>query len=384
MKKFLVLALMLGVLLFGYSTSQAVFGVADDVPAKDLVIPFVCQVGGGLDTLWAIGETSPDILAKTSIGNFFVQVYNKDSERVIDFNQPITTSDVVPDSCSSLVSKMSTANKNALRTTIETNGVAVDYYVGYITYVWPVVDDNRFVAWVYLTDLSKGFASGFNAYGAEGFGIDGRFNEDQLTPVTVWGFHPRYYIHNSDADTWTWWMVLAGRNQYGLMDSPIPGASFIRELTGFICNEDEDCFSISIPIPDEMNIIDVSHNLPAALHTTFPKGGLGWFVVYEYGYVANPSTPEIEMIGTIDPVWLVQTEGLTGYYSMFGWAYQRAFAPGASLSWDVIHPMHRTYCDYTNSDFEILYFDFFFNQIQGASYINGEACFVDVFATGGV
>lgn len=374
MKKFLVLAAIFSILLFSYGTSQAVMGVADDVPATDLVIPFVCKVGGGLDTLWAIGETSPDVTSKLAINSFFVSIRDKNSSLVIDFFQPITVSDVVSDSCGALTKKMSAANLNQLKTTIVTNGVSTDYYIGYATYVWPVLGADRFVAWVYLTDLAKGFASGFNGYGAEGFGLDGRLNEDALTPVTAWGFNPRYYIHNSGADTWTWWMVLAGRNQYGINASPLPGASFIRELVGYICNEDEDCFSISVPIPDEWNIIDVSHHLPSALHTSYPKAGLAWFFVYEYGFLASPATPEIELIGSIDPVWNVATGGLVGYYSMFGWSYQRAFEPGGSLSWDVVHPMHRTYCDWATSDFNILYDDATFG-ILDASYISGNSCF---------
>jgi hypothetical protein len=55
-RNLLAVVAMISILLFGVGTALAVTGVDDEVPANDAVIPFVCQVGGGLDTSWLFAD----------------------------------------------------------------------------------------------------------------------------------------------------------------------------------------------------------------------------------------------------------------------------------------------------------------------------------------
>jgi hypothetical protein len=293
---------MLSVLLFSFGTAQAVLGVADDVPGTDVVIPIICEEGGTLNTIWAIGE----VLGLGAGADVFV--FNRQSHFVLDSREIWTGFDVESNDCQSIVALMSPDQKTQMRVSIS----GKNYFVGYILYFNDIVTD-QLVPWVYLTDLPKGFASGFNGFAAEG-GVDlvaaaapFIFHTDLLeaaaVPVTATALFPRFFLLNNNADTFNWWIILAGTNVAA------------RTLNGAICNEEEDCISLTIPIPFELNVVVVANVLPAALFTGFPHGGMGIFAV--------------------DPAAVT--------YSIFGWAYERQQSNNVQASWDVIHPMHRFY-----------------------------------------
>lgn len=301
-RNLLTVVAMLSVFLFSVGTAQAVLGVADDVPGTDNVIPIICEENGTLNTSWAIGE----VLGLGAGADVFV--FNRRSELVLDTRETWTGFDIQSNDCQSLVALMSTAQKTQMRLAIG----GVNYFVGYVLYFNDVVTD-QLVPWVYLTDLPSGFASGFNGFAAEG-GVDlvavappAVFHTDLLeaatVPVTASALFPRFFILNANTDTFNWWIILAGQNVA------------TRALNGAICNEEEDCISLIIPIPDEVNIIVVANVIPAALFTTFPHAGMGVFAV--------------------DPAAVT--------YSIFGWAYQRQQSANVQASWDVVHPMHRQY-----------------------------------------
>ena len=327
MKKFFVLIAVLTAMLLTFGMAHAVIiegngtstanilgnglkdvvrilGVADYAPGNDVVVPFICgaDATNNLDTLWAIAETQ-NVGPFTSVP---FNVFNTRSVFVYDSEIRLTGRDVESDSCKALVAKMSPAQRALVERTIG----GVKYYAGYITYEQPTANRNNLIGWQYLVDLTKGFAAGFNSYTVQN-NLAGNLCESTVTGVAVcstaaW-MYPRYYLMNDSTDSFNWWVILSGTNA-------APGTS--RVLTGIICDETERCISLNIPIPDELNIINVADHVPAGLFTTFPKAGFGLFAVDPY--VTNNT--------------------------ILGWSYQRAASPsGAALSWSVIHPIHKEY-----------------------------------------
>ncbi|MEW6416496.1 MAG: hypothetical protein AB1480_00025 [Nitrospirota bacterium] len=357
-KSLLTVIAMLSVFLFGIGTAYAVLGVNDAVPGEDFMFPFMCgkDAGNTMNTLWAVAEKSdgdhfPD---SEDVVCAYLDVYNKHSVWVYDAKVCWTKYDVYVDDCQSLVALMSDSQKALITESIEGGSITRDYYAGYVQFTGQDVPDTesveqRFVPWVYLVDLPKGFASGFNGITSE-YGLGWEMGEDyDYAPVTASSFYPRYFLLNDKTETWNWWIVLAGRNEYAYVDPVFWNLK--RYLGCYFCNEEEDCISIPVPIPHELNIINVTHYLPPALHTDFPKGGFGRCYVEEYGtYYGVPTW----IYGSVDIDNLIP-DTVNGFYSMYAWAYQRVESDidAPSLSWDVIHEMHREYCDL----FDVLLYD---------------------------
>ncbi|MEW6602713.1 MAG: hypothetical protein AB1499_17210 [Nitrospirota bacterium] len=297
MKKAVLLMLLAVSIVFYANTASAVMGVADDVPGTDIVIPLICEKDGTMNTLWAVGDIFANGIAD-------ILVYDKTSNLIYDDVEEWTTDDpdIVASDCQTLIAKMSDAQRAALEMSIGGR----TYYVGYMVYFNWFSDSDQFIPWVYLVDLVRGFASGYNGFAAEiAVGLSGLGEDNGAAPVTAVALFPRYYIGNDRSETWNWWIVLLGSN-----DSD-------RILGGVICNEEEQCISLSIPIPNELNIIDVEGYIPAILHADYPKAGMGLFSIV--------NAADLDII------------------TVLGWSYQRLEASTVSASWDVIHPMHRIY-----------------------------------------
>jgi hypothetical protein len=297
MKKVLVAVFMLAACIFLYQgSSQAVVGVADDVPGTDQVIPFVCGIAAtnGLNTLWATADAI-DAIAESAD----VLVYDPDSILIYDARQTWTGHEVIASDCKTLVAGMSVAQKAALEVDLDGDTVA-DHYLGYLIYFNDISPNDVFVTWEYLVDLTKGFASGFNAYSVE-VAVSTIDLSENAVPITATEFYPRYYLLNSNADTWNWWIVLTGDNFGGTLD-------------GFVCNEEEDCISLTIIVPTELVIINVDDHIPALLHAAFPKAGFA-FLSWTETTLPNDDTTLM-------------------------WSYQREQATTVQASWDVIHPVH--------------------------------------------
>lgn len=318
-RNLLAIVAMFSLLIFGIGTAHAVYGVNDDVAGTDVVIPIICEKGGTMNTLWAVGDVDGSENYTDGSGHAHIMadllVFDKRSVERYDeeVEWTLVDNDVVVDDCQSVIARMGDAQKELLEATIG----GKTYYIGYLVYYNWVSDNDRFVPWVYLVDLPKGFASGFNGYAAEGY-----INLDDLSEydydVTAYELYPRYYIHNNLADTWNWWIILKGENGSSAFD---PGQKHVLE--GVLCNEDEVCSSLSIDIPDELNIIDVAPYVPAALGLTYPKAG---FAMLDTDTVEGQADPAVATFDT---------------FTTLGWSYERASASSIAASWDVIHPMHR-------------------------------------------
>jgi hypothetical protein len=370
---------MFSVLLLGAGTAHAVFGVADDVPAQDLVIPIICGVdaANGLDTLFAIAEvTCGDPISPAHAaadgpavvrGHF--GVYNYRSQLGPTFDWWWSCRDVESFRCKGLVEGdiphgipgMSPAQKAAMIQSIppKPDPLSKDYYVGYVTLQNQTDTEQRFISWVYITDLQNGLANGFDGVAIEG-GIDNipgfksLLREDGGNgPITAQNWYPRYFIMNDNPESFNWWIWLSGRNAYNCS-----GVTGTRTLAGNICNEEEFCPDFGFQIPDELFILDVNAILPS-IHTGTIKAGFALLQLKESVGITSPPT-SFNLTGTVNaPIPLCTIQGGVNY-SMWGWAYQRAFSSDLLKSWDAIHPMHREYC----------------NSPQGLSYITGSDCAV--------
>lgn len=380
-RSMLTILAMFSVLLFGAGTAHAVLGVADDVPAQDLVIPIVCAVeDNSLDTLFAIaevtcgtpitGEFATDGPAVV-IGHF--GVWNYRSVLGPTFDWKWSCHDVEAFNCKELVNGnlakgipgMSPQQKAAMIQSIppKPDPNSKDYYIGYVTIQNFTDSEPRFVSWVYITDLLKGLANGFDGLAIEG-GLDGTPGHKSLLrenggsgPIAAETWFPRYFILNDDAESFNWWIWLSGRNAYNCS-----GVSGTRSLSGIICNEQEDCPDFSFLNPDELFILDVNAVLPVIHAPGSIKGGFARLSVTESVGITAPPT-SYNILGTANlPFFVCNVD--PGFYSMWGWAYQRAFSNsqfnGVNLSWDAIHPMHREYC----------------TAPQGLPYIQGSVCSV--------
>ena len=386
-KSLLVVIAILSVLLVGVGSAYAVIGVADDVPGQDLVIPFICgrtdlSPTNTMNTLYAIAE----VKGSGPVGATWVptdrHLYTTRSVTIIDFPTPFTSHDLLSFDCHTdfygnpaavpPIPGQSVATLNDY--TITVNGK--QYLAGYVellqgapvdgvcsapapadsacttsldclqflpvgTSICQHLPRDRFVGWNYLVDLPKGFASGFNSISAEGGVGPNLAEEGGSGPVTAATLYPRIYIHNALADTWNWWIILAGRNQLSCAGvTPFPG----RVLTGFICTVEEICSSFTTPIPDELNIIDLLTQVPqVSTIPGYPKSG---FALADVSETFSMSTATITLDGTVN-FGVCGTVGEA--YSLFGWSYERAQSDslpvgGFNGSWDVVHPMHRDYC----------------------------------------
>jgi len=350
-RSLLTILAMFSVLLLGAGTAHAVYGVADDVPAQDLIIPIICgkDANNGVNTAIAIAEVTCGSLIDPPIvgwpnavvqGHFGVNTVR--SDELHTFDHYWTCHDVEDFNCKDIVADMNPTDQTAMEITL----AGKVYYAGYLTLRNFTDGDERFVGWAYLNDLQKGIIDGMNALAMEN-GIGTMLEENGLNgPITVETFFPRYFILNSNSDTYNWWLFLFGRNQLscgGVAPAPAaPGAVPGRLVTGIICNQEEVCPDFDFPVPYELNILNVADRLPGGLHSGYPKGGFARLQVLE---AIDASLVRRTVNGTRD-----FTVTLCGYlanqfYSGWGWSYQRAIASNAIDSWGAIHPMHRDYCN---------------------------------------
>jgi hypothetical protein len=382
-RNLLAVVAMLSVFIIGIGTAHAVLGVNDDVPLQDLVVPLICEKNGDLDTLFAIADKEEALCHYVGIspesGEFYVtsasaRLYNPKSQFIVDWEYEWTLHDIVNDLCSRIFDEEAS---NPVSAEVTLGGKV--YYAGYVTinqnsggtiafdsantaYCADPTNwepKNRFIGWQYLVDLTKGFASGFNMPGAEnGLNVGGLMGEAfDNAPIAVQAFYPRFYFLNNKGETWNWWIYLFGQNELAVRE-PILYSNIHRYLDGIICDEQENCSSLRIPIPYEMMILNVLENnyIPGTIKNAngFPgtpadpqdMGGFALLDIIEFGTILFPTPVSIFIDGTFNAGFLLGLEPPFEYYSAHAWSYQRAESndglPG--LSWDVIHPQHRTWC----------------------------------------
>jgi len=367
-------------MLFSVGSVYAIVTTPDDVPGQDIVIPIVCEdthlidytllpasvwlansgvADGTFNTVWAIAEVVPNSPTTAN-----VYVYNVKSEFVKDTSAQWTAMDVINNDCQSLIASMSGAQREKMAALVTINGEARIIYAGYVIYVnqgynpaapfVPIAPFDQLVSWVYQVDMPNGFAAGYNGYDVEG-GIDTPLgfpfipsDLDEAAGASIVSasqLYPRYFFLNANATpynvnttTFNWWYILKG--------GPV---NPLHNLNGVICNEEEECVSLTIFVPNNFNIIDVGSYIPSSIfHTT---------VIQEHNTLADMSNSvvgisagETANMGGGFAQFYTNTGILPNFLnpttsaivSTLGWSYQRAATGAAISNWDVIHPMHAT------------------------------------------
>ena len=354
---------MLGILLIGVGSAYAVYGVADDVPGRDVAFPIICiktpTATNQTDTGWAIADAKNPTAVFDIVHNYSIHVHltvhePKNSAVVKDDDFYLTPNDVLTGLCSAVVATIDPTNKAKLEQTINDGTGSSTYYVGYAVFeqqspTQTMVD--TLVSWVYLTDLANGYASGFNGVDFEGGVIPtgGELEENgkgsPLVAIAANHIYPRYVIQNNLDQTRDWWILLFGRadlaTKFGTQNLQIS-----RSLNCDFWDEQETHGSNHIPIPNELDIINVADYLTVPF-TSFPHNGFASCVIGESGTRVVGGTPSAySSTGTMDSAGIIGTvlPNSTGFYSFFGWSHQKVQASSVLASWDVINPIHRTYC----------------------------------------
>ena len=307
------IALTLGLcMLLFQGTAYGIVGVDDNVPAQELIFPFICEgtigaapgdppVFGTLNTLWSYAET------KGQDTIVYLLVRNSRGVMVLDYADHLTPRDVSGGDCQSVVKMMPPIDQSQLVMTIG----GKSYFAGYLTvYIgFPVEVYDSLIGWVTLYDANRsndnvGYAAAnFKPYQAEGGADPATFAEALDWTMYADEYYLRYNILNGNAETYNWWIVLKGAN---FCDNK-PGCQSSARLACIICDEGENCFSVDIPVPYRLNIINVANYIPAALFPSgYPKKGFAYCALQEGGFAPNSN------------VSFVNED-----FTAFMWSYQR-------------------------------------------------------------
>lgn len=314
MKKIFIVLSVLFAIALGAGPSMAVVGTMDDVKGVDALIPFFL-VNSGYKTTST--ENTLVVLQSfdTAVAWSRGWVFTKDSKLIWDFAPPgLTAWDVDKFYVTDILDDMTASALAELLVTVKATG---DYYAGYIVLENAGRNINEVGGWVYQVSLANGKASasklpmrewaigvnaaaeGLTAVTRPGTGYGARqidnwatfavnvalgleyvlgdrgdyeaFSANALaianerafgilsaggpsTPVNVFGLYPRYYLLDSNADSF---VFIWTNNELG--------AAYQKHINVF--NDAEASFSLNLPIPDELNIIDTWTYLPPAFNT---------------------------------------------------------------------------------------------------------------------
>lgn len=328
-KAFIVLSVM-AALMFSVAPSQALLGMPDDVPGKDVVFPFLASMPGqgNINTLLVLTDVygSWPLTAKGTAGKqFHYTVYTKRSDTVYNDNLTGTPYDVIAVDAYSIIAKM--APTEAAKLAIDLNGDGTkDHYAGYI-YFEGLNLTNTTIGQFMINNIPAGVAAASNAAvkeynpnavcpslidgnGNEVFSADALANAKALQigaphiNASWFALYPRYYINDADTGK-TYLFIWKSTNA--------PSAP----LHVWFFNADENYVSSNIPLPDELNIIDIEQYLPVTLHSGYPKEGWIRILVPDINGAGFDATRE----------WL-------------GYTWIAAYGSAAE-SWNILTPMHR-------------------------------------------
>ena len=294
--------------------SQALIGIEDDAPGYDVLVPFffVSMPGHGHDnTLIVITE-----VCKSPV-NFLFTIFDAKSDVQGNGSRGTTQCGVISTDALTLINQMSPGGREALEIDLDGDGTK-DHYCGYM--VWENTDmltpENQVIAMIYQVNLLSGMVAGTNIparefdesqlitdgklidliRGTEYFSDNALYRAEQyiaqepvIDDAEYSRLMPRYFIQDENGKTY--WFIWT--NQPGLF----------LHINWF--DEDENSYSGSISLSNELNIIDVAASLPGGLHSTYPKagwadiaipdiGGLGFngdreWVAYSYQMAVGPA-----------------------------------------------------------------------------------------------
>lgn len=350
MKKLFVVLSLLAVLAFGAVPSQALVGMPDNVPGRDILVPFfyVSMPGfGNENTLVTITDVL-GLTAPTGYPELHLVIYDIKSVPQFNINIEHTKFDVVVTDAYTLINLMSPVGKKALEIDTDGNGVN-DHWAGYIFVENLYTDLNNLISQCYQVYLTAGMAAGFNgvkieynaalAAGArqgvkyfpgdtgwsEAFSPDALFvGNGLLTTGAVpagdpnwFRLLPRYFVMDAVGKS----LLIIWKSANTLVGTPL--APFPIHCNFY--DEKETVLSADIYLPFELNIINITTILPYGLFSGYPWGG--WIDIFMPDPYGNG--PKHVSQGGFDKTiqWL-------------GYSWQRAIGPAAE-AWEVMHEVDR-------------------------------------------
>lgn len=323
MRKSLIIGLTVLLLML---CAGAVYSV--EGPSATVVFPLICKVTTGfivnsehLDMVFTIANVT-----NLDMPHVSALVRNFRSEAELDFLVHLTPYDVSSNTCLGVINMMPPTAKAAMIKTID----GIQYYVGYVRY--DVEEPGALIGWGQMETLRTVFSlSGIKTWVYTDAGFNGipdfYVDVNAATTTTSGGYWqidsnqtlmPRYKIANNDPDTHNWWIIMTPSDA---LTTTL--GTCTRALEGIICDEQENCLSIAIPIPYQVNIVNVADILPG-FFATFPKAGFAMLDVVLTG----------TSIGAQNPCFNAGNE------QYLGWSYQYTLGSG-NLKTALIFPIHR-------------------------------------------
>jgi hypothetical protein len=333
-------ALIIGVTVFSLMLFAG-SAYATEGSSQTLVFPFICEVPAKnlmftsehLDMIFTIANvTSIDTNVPAFVRNFKGQF-------MLDYLLHLSPFDVQKETCLSVINKMSTPTQSQM---IQTIG-GKNYYVGYIKYdVENPAAGAYLIGWGEMETLSVMIAGGgkfsivtqlFTNAGFNGVpdfyanvnAATNDINGQSWRIYTNQKLMPRFNIANANGATYNWWIIMTPSNAGTTVAGPCT-----RQMVGTICDENEHCLSLAIPLPYQVNIVNVANYLPGGVFptSTFPKAGFGMFDVVLNGTSA-PGAPGGNSCGN------------AGNEQYLGWSYQYTLGSFYQGKTALIFPMHR-------------------------------------------
>jgi hypothetical protein len=325
MKKIFITLSVLAALFLTVAPSQALVGMPDDVPGSFFMQGFfvvqaweegtTTKPTTGLDTLVIfqhVGEASavnPHTKTAAALNSLHWVLRDRKSNHLKDNVVPYTEYDVAAVSIRDLIWDYSNAaDRAALLYTL--NGV--NYYVGYLDWEKSgAIVNNDLVGKIYLVDMLAGkacmdnlpakeymdpalgwlavqyqqttignndaefvgnVAPPFGAYPYEGFSPDALGASEQrersavalVAPAATTAFRlmPRYYLHDTLAQNFIFlWKSI----------NVTVGNSWL--VRGWLYDNEEFGISATIPMPEELNVLDIRTWLPTSWLGSYPVAG---------------------------------------------------------------------------------------------------------------
>jgi len=326
MKKSLIIGLTALSLILCAGTAYSIEG-----PSAEVVFPFICKVPTGfivnpehLEMVFTIANvTNLDVHVSALVRNF-------KSVALFDYAVHLTPYDVSSNTCLGVIAMMPAAAKTAMIKTI--NGV--QYYAGYISYDVEEPASGALIGWGQMETLrTVVLFGGLNVWLYTDAGFNGVPDFHSLVnaatiihdcPTCPWVIDsnqklmPRYKIANNDPDTHNWWIIMTPSDA---LTTTL--GTCTRVMEGIICDEQEHCLSIAIPIPDQVNVVNVADILPG-FFATYPKSGFAMLDVVLTGTSVGDQNPCFN----------------AGNEQYLGWSYQYTQGNG-NLRTALIFPIHR-------------------------------------------
>ncbi|MCF8143832.1 MAG: hypothetical protein K9N21_07935 [Deltaproteobacteria bacterium] len=379
MKKFFIAVSVLMALTFFAGPSNALIGVEDPVQGNAFRVPFIVGMVGGVDTAVIYQETSTNaalfgtgLAATPQRGILSWIIWSPQSVHVGDGTRVFTRGDVDAMSLRDMITNfVGAGGQAALEIDLDGDGVN-DHYAGYMTAteVSTLVGNpgiNNLLAYVQFIDLANGQAAGTLATMYELANVVGGFTGggyliDQVSVSSAGGFPNAVNFDDSAINgvtggTWEvmspnayvvsywreramailpptfirftprWYLHDATGESYVMIYKSVNHAPAVVNVRFWDNNE----FSLSgaIDLPNEMNIINMRLELPAAFFAAYPAAG--WIDIRnpdilgaQLRWPATAANPLVRGLPNWAPIeWTC-------------WVWNVASSPAAGLNWSAL------------------------------------------------